>query len=77
MITKTDVANLFLQNAVVLPPYFLDSDASFWCVLQTPMHSPSRRQFSHILWEPTPTLKISGRDFGTHIFFLGLWGLAI
>ena len=36
MVTKTDVANPFLKNEVVLPPCFLDNDVSIWCVLQVP-----------------------------------------
>ena len=75
MVTNTDVANLFLQNKVVFPQKLFDSDASKDLSVKLTMHSPPRHQSSHILWEPTPTLKINGVNFGTHIF-LGPWGLA-
>ena len=68
MVTKTYVANYFSKTRDGPPTMLSDSDASNVVVLKLQMHPPPRHQISHVLWKPTPTFNIRGRDFGTHIF---------
>jgi len=73
MVTNTDVANSFLQKQGGSLTKFLDSNA-FDMSVKLWLHLLPRHQSPHDFWEFTPASKISGGDFGTHIY-LGLWGL--
>ena len=68
--------SLSLQNMVVLPPNFLDSDASIWCVHLAHHAFTTKVPILSYHVRPTPTSNTRGGDFGTH-FLLGPRGFAL
>jgi len=78
MVTKTDVANSFLQNMRWSSHHaFLIVMHQFGMSIKLQVHLPPRHQSSLILWEPTPTSNARGGDFRTYIFFFGSIGVSI
>ena len=61
------IYSLSLQIMVVLPPNFLDSDASIWYV-HLVHASTTKHHSSHVIGEPTLTSNTRGGDLGTRIF---------
>ena len=75
IVTNHTNYSLSLQTMVVLLPKHSLDLIQPWYDFWVRNASPSRYQYSHVLWEPTPTSNTIGVNFGTHIL-LGPWGFS-